>query len=270
MKKYTLILTGLIIVLSCNKDIQYDLNIDAEIFINAEFIDSMIKQKITIYKNNPIKDQSLFDPIKNSEFLVEQLGNSYTFSSTDSGFYLSNIPFVLEGGEPYTVSYKVDTAELIETYETPYAIQIDSLFVSSDGFFRDIAIQLKSPIRQYFTYKLYKWDVENTFEDSIMVVDSIWTENFSEERFQVIEVDAGVNKILLPANERYTEIDEGTKLKVVITVISKQTSDYFLILNNYFETIATSSLYVNPPRFYQNHFYGVTYAFSRDSSFITL
>ena len=272
MKIVVLIICSCLLFNSCQKKIEYDSSVDSELFVNAEFIDCLTTQSVTVYRSIPIEIQSTFNPINDATVEVIQNNQTYQFTSNNSGTYFSDVAFMLNSGEPFTVKYKIDTAALSETYTTPFPIQIDSLYAPSDGFFRDIAVSLKSQVKQYFLYKVYQEVVQENFEDSILLpsFDTVWVENSGEAIFQILEVNAGQNNIMLPVNDRYNATDDSTKVKAVLTVISKQTRDYFIILNDYFETIATSSLYVNPPRFYSNQFYGVTYAFSKDSVTITL
>lgn len=233
-----------------------------KIIVNGYISDQFETQQFDLFYSSNIND-TIIPPVLNAKIVFEQLGNTYQFTSNDSGIYTSTTPFSCLNGEKYSIKYDIDTSFLEMSYDMPESIQINELKIDSLNFYLALSIDVYSPTHQYVILK-----VTDFFFDSL-IPNNTWVETVDNTIIPIYEIQQGQNELLISNND-FSALDSGRIVKIEASAISTKTAKYFMVLRNYYETIATSSLYVNPPHFYPNEFYGITYGLSTDTISVTL
>lgn len=264
MRQIIIFISILILFVGCQKkQINVHSQLTPKIIVNGYISDQLETQTFELFYSSNIND-IIKPPILNADIEFEQLGTTYQFIGNGSGRYSSSIPFSCVNDETFSVKYNIDTSFLQMNFLMPKAISITNLSIDSSNYYLTFSINVYTPIHQYATLKTYEFITDSTTSDSL------WIENTLENSIPIYEIKPGQNILQYKANEYYTSLDTGKIIKFEAIAISNQTAKYFLNLKNYYETVATSSLYVNPPRFYTNHFYGITYGLSTTSISDTL
>ncbi|MFK8037542.1 MAG: DUF4249 family protein [Crocinitomicaceae bacterium] len=263
MKRIVILILFILLVLGCNKHpIVVNKQLAPKVIVNGYISDQVEFQTFDLFYSSNIND-TIAPPILNASVELEQLGLTYSFIGNDSGTYASIIPFSCNNGEVFLVKYKVDTSILEMSHIMPEPINIDSVKINFSNFYHSISIDLSTTANQYVILKVF-----DSFFDSI-TMQTMWQETVDNNNLPIYEIEPGQNELLISDNE-FSSLDSGKVIKIEAIAISNQVAQYLIALKEYSETIATSSLFVNPPRFYPNEFYGVTYGLSSDTISDTL
>lgn len=266
MKKLFIWFPLILLLFSCKKVV---VNSISKKFIT---INSILDQKyktqiIHLSYSQGIDVEAPVIAVKEAQLKISQNGNVYQFNENDSGLYSSDGPFSLESNKAFTIEYKVDTNNLKTTYKSPAVINVDDFSYSTPIHNLLFSVNINSNASQFFTYKIFELIINKV--DSINN-DSIWIESNGLLPYPIHELENGDNTLYLETNNQFTSFDTGKVIRLDAYAINLDVANYFILLNNYYQTIATTSLYINPPKYYPNHFYGMTYGVYATSFIDTL
>jgi hypothetical protein len=252
--KYTSsILMLFIILMSCTKVIQVDLNsVDPKYVIKAAIIEGQSDHFVTITRSLNFDQATTFPTVNNAVVTVtDDLGQSATFQSIGDGRYqVSNYLGVT--GRNYTITVQVDGEIFTASCSMPTTVLIDSLFQQNYLFGPDT---LYGVIPAHFdpanesNYYQFKVDINNEpFNQVILSTDQFTNGNLD------------VQPLFLP-------LEVGDNVRVEMLSITKPVWTYLnqLALNNSQQTTPA-----NPISNFSGGCLGYFSAHGRDIKVITI
>jgi len=252
-RAYHIIILAILISACDKKPIDISTPASTQIIVNGRFTDSLDYQTFNVTFSSPIQGQQ-YTPIETAKIQIEHDNTVFTFSYLDSGKYQSDLPFAGQYGDNYKVKIEVNEIEAECQTVMPSPILINDLIIDRDTLssFTNLTLNINSPVDQYFIFKQYEG-----LEDSLGV-DTIWTEQLAGIS-NIYPVYVGQNEISLFNEFEYFISDTNLILKIDVFSISPDVADYLNKLNQYSKNQSTTNLFVNPPHFYANGVYGLTY-----------
>jgi hypothetical protein len=222
--KYTIFLLAVLVMASCQKVIDVDLNsTDQQVIIEAEITDDpAYPNRVLITKSLNFDEENNFPYISGASVIISDGGgNSYVLNDMGNGIYTNNT-LIGVPGQTYYLTIEIEGTIYSATSTMPLKVPLQSVDLTDGGFGPPGAAGTSSPVPVFTdplgqgnNYRFHLYENQERARDILLTNDEI--------------LDGGTNTSNLFSQD--LTFDSGDTAKVVMMCIDKQVYDHFYALS---------------------------------------
>ncbi|NJO87920.1 MAG: DUF4249 domain-containing protein [Chloroflexia bacterium] len=215
---YSIVLTAAVILSSCEKVIDYELNTTTpKLVIEANLTNDSDYSVVTLSKSKNFTDNNTFEAVSNALVIItDNAGNADTLKETQPGTY-KPLNMVGVPGRAYYLTVKTDDEVYTAESQMPQIVNIDSISFNSINRFGEITIfpapHYQDPANEKNYYRFLEY-VDGERSTSIFISnDLLYDGQYVNQSLRSFSDDL--------------KIEPGKKVEIVMMTIDSNVYDYF-------------------------------------------